>query len=1045
MWSAKLRGSLWPGGSLEGGSLSRKMIQSWEQHRARPLWGSRLGSYRYRWFSYDEIFARAQEVGSHMVRSGVVKQGDVVVIHCPASSDWLVADLVCALYGLVSLPVDTLAGQQTLAHLYDLAQPKAILCTTSTAASTHLHKVINSTNTKVIALDAIEENFSTPTFSPDKILHMSEEEDRRHLFTLQPTSGSTGNPKLLRRTRWNWSQRDGDAETTMLLGSLTSPAPRSWMWLNLLAGGATAESSVDTLVEDCQIAHPTQVSAPPLVWDDLCEKINSGRFGVTADPETGVVDWTANLFGPRCKALTNTGAAISPTTLASMKRLFRAGVVHDGYGSSEAGGIAVDGELLHGVEIRLRDVPDLGYFATDTPHPRGELLVRTTTMFDGYHSNNEGAREGAEAEGWLATGDIVRLKSPRRIEVIDRRSSCVKLSHGKYVAPTLVEHTLQGSPLVHQVYVHVDAVTSKLVAVVVPQRDYLVSHLTANPHVRVDSLAAASIEVLCDSPTIQAEVLEELQKLQRASNVSPHELIRGIVLTPEPFTTENGLLTPSLKPRRQALGERYGYLAAQQAATSVSSGIITTPEATILRIIHDVLGRPASTEEEWDAIGLDSLAATQLAQQLSSTFGTSVSVSAIFRSRTVGNLMGVVLGASSLNERRDIVDTEAELSLLAEDIALPLPPRVVANSAVPTMRHNKTSILLTGATGFLGAHLLEQLLLASTADTEIVCLIRGSANRLKESLQKYGVSLPPTASDRLKILPGDLRSPQFGLDAEQWQKLQASLDAIVHCAAHVNWVLPYSGLRAANALPTLPLLHLAQGVALSTSLPKTLHYVSSIAVAEPGSCETRSPEPNIEYGYGASKWAAEELLARAERELGTSVVYYRPGHLVPVQQQSGGPSLGFNRDDYLALLIRACVHAGGYPDLPESTTTEWTCVATTAHLIAQSVIKRLSSKIVRLPSHFNLITDKPTSYRLLFEALRERYPNMNPIQIANWKQAVSAPDSPMFALSSVVSSELSGSRFRISHTHNNRKYLSDRDWPEVTLQSTRAWVGQVAT
>jgi len=1038
MWYAKLRRSLWPGGSLEGGSLSLKMILSWEKHRTRPLWGSRLGSYRYRWYSYDEIFARAQEVGSYIVRSGFVKQGDVVVIHCPASSDWLVADLACALYGLVSLPVDTLAGQQTLAHLYDLAQPKAILCTTSTATSTHLHKVVNSTNTKVIALDAID--FGTPTFKPDKILHMSEEEDRRHLFTLQPTSGSTGHPKLLRRTRWNWSQRDGDADTTMLLGSLTSPAPRSWVWLNLLAGGATAESSVDTLVEDCQMVHPTQVSAPPLVWDDLCEKINSGRFGVTADPETGVVDWTANLFGPRCKALTNTGAAISPTTLASMKRLFRAGVVHDGYGSSEAGGIAVDGELLQGVEIRLRDVPDLGYFATDTPYPRGELLVRTTTMFDGYHSNNEGEREGKDAEGWLATGDIVQLKGPRRIEVIDRRSSCVKLSHGKYVAPTLVEHTLQGSPLVHQVYVHIDAVTSKLVAVVVPQREYLVSHLSANSQVQVDFSAAASIEVLCDSPAVQAEVLEELQKLQRASNVSPHEQIRGIILTPEPFTTEKGLLTPSLKPRRQALGERYGYLATQQAA-SASSGNISTPEATILRIIHDVLGRPAATEEEWDAIGLDSLAATQLAQQLSSTFGTSVSISAIFRSRTVGNLMGVVLGASSLNERRDVVDTEAELSLLAEDIALPLPPRVVSNSAVPTIRQNKTSILLTGATGFLGAHLLDQLLLSSESDTEIVCLIRGSANRLKETLQKYGVSLPPTASDRLKILAGDLRSPQFGMAAEQWKKLQASLDAIVHCGAHVNWVLPYSGLRTSNTLPTLPLLNLAQGVAPSTSLPKTLHYVSSIAVAEPGSCETRSPEPNIEYGYGASKWAAEELLARAERELGNSIVYYRPGHLVPVQQP-GGTSLGFNRDDYLALLIRACVHAGGYPDLPESTTTEWTCVATTAHLIAQSVMKRLRS--VRLPSHFNLITDKPTPYRLLFDALRERYPNMSPIQTAKWKQAVSAPDSPMFALSSVVS-ELSGSKFRISHTHHNRKYLSDRDWPEVTLQSTRAWVGQVAT
>lgn len=78
------------------------------------------------------------------------------------------------------------------------------------------------------------------------------------------------------------------------------------------------------------------------------------------------------------------------------------------------------------MDAKLEDVPDMGYSSRDEPYPRGELLVKTKTMFMGYFNNPEATKEAFDEEGYYHTGDIVELGPGRRITVIDRRKSFFK-------------------------------------------------------------------------------------------------------------------------------------------------------------------------------------------------------------------------------------------------------------------------------------------------------------------------------------------------------------------------------------------------------------------------------------------------------------------------------------------------------------------------------------------------------------------------------------------------------------------------------------------
>ncbi|MEU8898232.1 thioester reductase domain-containing protein [Nocardia sp. NPDC048505] len=225
--------------------------------------------------------------------------------------------------------------------------------------------------------------------------------------------------------------------------------------------------------------------------------------------------------------------------------------------------------------------------------------------------------------------------------------------------------------------------------------------------------------------------------------------------------------------------------------------------------------------------------------------------------------------SAAAEDHDDLAQLFADLSG-ADRLPLVAPPERVA----------PRRILLTGVTGFLGSHLLLDLLRHS--DAHVVCLVRAdddnsAAERLEQALRRFALPWSREVLRRVTPLAGDLREPRLGLSGEQWKALAGEVDSIVNAGAAVDFLRGYPSLRRTNVLGPLTLAELA-----CTSKPKPLHHISSLAVfngAEAATLAEDEPTANVAalpIGYDRSKWAAEAVLRRAG-EHGLVVTILRPG------------------------------------------------------------------------------------------------------------------------------------------------------------------------
>ena len=371
-------------------TLCAALEQAWLVDKSRPLW-ARRGTVGKRediaagggWLTYDDMFRRAAVIADALRAD----KSSLIGVCLPLTAEWVATDLACALTCATSVPLDTSLSVRELRELVKSSGVTTVVCSVETAGLARRVAPEASFVRLVIAKrrSGIDHKRKEASQQPrcDSVVREIEinkigargaqvdmTEAFRHAykdeaalsksnaacFTLQPTSGTTGLPKLLRHTREGWlrsawgQQQRGDKTTHMLaLAGLSAAAPRTWLWNGLLSGGSFAESSPHTILEDCQHIHPTSISAPGSVWDLVVQQAVAWTPTVGVE---GASDNMSTLFGPRCRAITNTGSAISTQTLQQLCMLVGKHNVYDGYGSSETGGIAVNGRLLPGVEVR---------------------------------------------------------------------------------------------------------------------------------------------------------------------------------------------------------------------------------------------------------------------------------------------------------------------------------------------------------------------------------------------------------------------------------------------------------------------------------------------------------------------------------------------------------------------------------------------------------------------------------------------------------------------------------------------------------------------
>jgi thioester reductase-like protein len=272
-------------------------------------------------------------------------------------------------------------------------------------------------------------------------------------------------------------------------------------------------------------------------------------------------------------------------------------------------------------------------------------------------------------------------------------------------------------------------------------------------------------------------------------------------------------------------------------------------------------------------------------------------------------------------------------------------------------------ILLTGATGFLGAFLLDELLRRTGAT--VYCLVRcadaeAGRRRIEQNLASY---VPGREPPRSRIIPvcGDLSEPLLGLPPERFDELAVQIDAIYHNAAVVNWISSYSRLKPANVAGTQEILRLA-----SRRRVKPVHVVSSLSVfplvGNPGGTVIRERDSldhgGVLYGgYTQSKWVAEKLVTIA-RSRGLPVAVYRPG-LITGHSRTGA----WNTDDFMSRLIKSWVEMGSAPDLDGA-------IDMTPVDYVSSALVHLSLSEQSLGSVFHLVNPWPVRLREMVEWIR---------------------------------------------------------------------------
>ncbi|OBI41332.1 oxidoreductase [Mycobacterium kyorinense] len=768
------------------------------------------------------------------------------------------------------------------------------------------------------------------------------------LATLIYTSGSTGTPKGAMYTADMTTRLWQRPHSPSLDIGIQIPAihlqymPLShvfgleWLIATLASGGIgyfAAKSDMSTLFDDIALVRPTALNLVPRVCDLIFRRyrreldLRSTTEGSPADDEVNA-ELRQDFLGGRVVSAMCGSAPLSKQMHAFMESLLDVAVA-DGYGATETGG----GILRNGIvrrppvtEYKLVDVPELNYFTTDKPHPRGELYVKASNVIPGYFRHPELTAQIFDDDGFYKTGDIMEELGPDRLKYLDRSNNVIKLSQGEFVAVSQLEATYAASPYIRQIFLHGSSDQPFLLAVIVPN---------------LDAVGGGDARAL---------IAASLQQIGAENRLNPYEIPREFLLESEPFTRDNGLLSGVGKLLRPALRSRYGEqldamydkIAAGQenqldqlrAAAGELPTIDTVRRAALATLGLDAADADMPADARFIELGGDSLSAFSFGSLLEQIYHVDVPVQTIVSpTATLATIAGYVDGErDSASTRPTFASVHGRDATEARAADLTLDKFINAETLAAATELGKadetvSTVLLTGANGYLGRFLcLEWLERLSQSGGRLICIVRGAdpvaaRQRIEAAIDSGDTGLSAhyraLAAEHLEVLAGDLGAANLGVDTPTWNRLAESVDLIVHAAAMVNHVLPYSQLFGPNVVGTAEIIKLA-----ITKRLKPVSYLSTVAVTAlpDGSflgedvdvrdaSASRSLDTSYASGYATSKWAGEVLLREAHDLCGLPVAVFRSDMILAHSRYSGQ----LNVTDMFTRLILSLLATGLAP------------------------------------------------------------------------------------------------------------------------------------
>ncbi|WP_339383457.1 amino acid adenylation domain-containing protein [Oculatella sp. LEGE 06141] len=439
-------------------------------------------------------------------------------------------------------------------------------------------------------------------------------------------------------------------------------------------------------------------------------------------------------------------------------------------------------------------------------------------------------------------------------------------------------------------------------------------------------------------------------------------------------------LTPTGKIDRRSLPDPKKNRPALAAAYVAPSTPLEQQLAEIWSQVLDI--EHIGIHDNFFELGGHSLLTAQLLAQVEATLNVELPLFYLLREPTIAGLIKAI----DLIQQSGVAIPAVEEPQIAWEIETSLEPTIYPEASFVALPTEPKHIFLTGATGFLGAFLLQELLQQTQA--QIYCLVRASCQeegwqKIQTNLERYNLRLNEFNS-RIIPVAGDLSHPLLGLTNQQFRELASKLDLIYHCGAFVNLVYPYALLRAANVLGTKEILRLAK---MGKVTP--IHFISTIDVLQPlglaGKKVIREHDnlahgQEIDKGYAQTKWVSEKLVMAAQAR-GIPACIYRPGMLTGHSQTGASQT-----NDLMCRIIKGMIQLGAAPDLDQ-----W--VNMTPVDYASRAIVHLSQQPASLGKAFHIVNPDALPWNQLIDKIRDLGYPLQRLPYQQWQTQLLNVDS----------------------------------------------------
>ncbi|ENP8320823.1 AMP-binding protein [Vibrio vulnificus] len=525
------------------------MILKWAKERPHEVYLKQIINRQFVEFTYSEVADKALRLVTALKELGA-EPGDRIALISKNCAEWFICDLAMMLGDYVSVPIFPTAGADTIEYCITHSESKILIAGKLDDAAATQKVIDDLVDVKSIALPYdsaphCQYQFTTLILQSEPSSDRPQHYDDK-LMSLVYTSGTSGLPKgaMLTYGAFSWSVQQlinhiGIQPNDRLFSylPLAHITERVYIFGSSIMGGVPTAfpESLDTFIEDVKMQRPTLFISVPRLWTLFQQRIQDKlpqkrlNFLLKIPFISGLIKkkLADGLGLDQARVLGCGSAPVSPALLAwyhsvglniteawGMTESFAYSTLNYPFRADKIGSV---GNAGPGIELKI---------AADD-----EIMVRGKGLFSGYYKNDIATQEAFDKEGWLHTGDIGRLDAEGYLTIQGRKKDTFKTAKGKFVSPVPIENKLFE-------YSRVEMMC--LIGLGLPAPILLVV-----PH---------------NFPNFDRDRYERTTKRVIAkmnAELESHEQIKGVLMIKDPWSIDNGILTPTLKIKRHVLEQKY--------------------------------------------------------------------------------------------------------------------------------------------------------------------------------------------------------------------------------------------------------------------------------------------------------------------------------------------------------------------------------------------------------------------------------------------------------------------------------------------------------